>query len=408
MRIIIFWPACVLLLQSATIASSDSISIEFEQLDVYARETSARAGILEQELNLVKAERDEDLKWSNPMLAYAREDIDQAEEYQITLEKQIEMPWAYINRSRSWKARMQAAEFSKVDHTDRLLAELRTGYVRLKLLGEQQTRLNLLSDIITDASRVAASRYEEGHLSGVDNHLIQMFLVTLGAQRQRVVQQKRAAESRWRASMGIDPNVELILPTEVSFRSVELSDPAQYVEAIENRPGYRSRALLQEALTRRAGMERSRFIPAFNLYGGFKKNQPESKGYVFGVSLDLPLFNVNGAAARRSQIESEIAVRETQIYRYELSGRIVALVASVDEMRHSLGLVAVHFDSDMEAVSTLLFSYEEGWISLSELLTGFQIEITGMQDYYSQLTDYYSSVFELEAITGLEPVSFNQ
>lgn len=409
MRAITFWSACVvLLLPSAAIARTDSISIEFEQLDEYARTTSARARILEQEFSLVQAEQDQDLKWSNPQLAYAREDVDQAEEYQITLGKQFEMPWVYFNRRRSWKARMQAAELSRVDHTSKLLAELRTGYVRVKLLGEQQTRLSLLKDIITDASHVATSRHQEGHLSGVDDHLIQMFLITLGAQHQRVAQQQRTAESQWRASMGIDPDVKLALRTVVEFRAVELADPAQHVAAIGNRPGYQSRMLFQESLARRAKTERGRFIPAFNVYGGFKKIKPDLEGYMAGVSLDLPLFNVNRAAARKLEIESDIATRETEIYRRELSGRIEALVASVNELRHALGLVVDHFDQDMEAVNTLLFSYEEGWISLSELLNAIQIEINGMQDYYNQLIDYYSNLFELEAITGQKLVSFGQ
>ena len=146
----------------------------------------------------------------------------------------------------------------------------------------------------------------------------------------------------------------------------------------------------------------------FNVYGGFKRIEPYLDGYVAGVSLDLPLFNVNRAAARKLEIESDIAARETEIYRRELSGRIEALVSSVNELRQALGLVVDHFDQDMEAVNTLLFSYEEGWMSLSEFLNAIQIEINGMQDYYNQLIDYYSNLFELEAITGQKLVSFGQ
>lgn len=409
MRAIILWSSgAIVLLLSAAPARAETIAIKFDQLGEYARTTSTRAKILEQEFNLVQTERDQDLKWSNPELAYAREDVDQAGEYQITVGKQIEMPWVYLKRRGAWEARMQAAELSRVDHTSRLLAELRTGYVRLKLLGEQQMRLSLLRDIITDASHVATSRHQEGHLSGVDERLIQMFLITLGAQHQRVLQQQRMAESQWRASMGIDPDVKLALRTEVEFRAFEPADPALHVAAIENRPGYQSRMLLQESLARRAETERRRFIPAFNLYGGFKKIEPDLDGYVAGISLDLPLFNVNGAAARRFEVEGDIAARETEIYRRELSGRIEALVSSANELRHALGLAADHFHQDMEAVNTLLFSYEEGWMSLSEFLNAIQIEINGMQDYYNQLIDYYSNLFELEAITGQRLVSFGQ
>ena len=122
---------------------------------------------------------------------------------------------------------------------------------------------------------------------------------------------------------------------------------------------------------------------------------------------DTAIINKSRVRFHTQPFERDIAHRETEIYRRELSGRIEALVMSVDELRHSLDPVSSHFDRDEEVVSTLLFSYEEGWISLSELLAGFQIEMTGMQDYYRQLTDYYSSIFELEAITGLDLVSFD-
>jgi len=378
MRAIILWSSGVIvLLLAAAPARTDTIAIKFEQLDEYARITSARAKILEQEFRLTQAERDDDLKWSNPELVYSCEDVERDKEYEITIGKRFEMPWVYLNRRRSWKARMQAAELSRADHTNRLLEELRTGYVQLKLLGEQQARLNMLRDIITDASHVATSRHEEGHLSGVDEHLIQMFLISLRAQHQKVVQQQRTAGIHWRARMGIDPEVALELSTAVGYQAIELPATGRLSGTIENHPGYLSRISMQESLVRESKTERRRLIPSFNVYGGFKKIEPGLDGYVAGVSLDLPLFNANRAAARKFEIGGDILARETEIYRRELSGRIEALVSSVNELRHALGLVADHFDQDMEAVNTLLFSYEEGWMSLSEFLNAIQIEVTG-------------------------------
>jgi len=393
---------------TATLARADQISIEFEELDQYASKTSASAKILEKKLQLTLAERDENLKWSNPEVAYDREDVEQAEEFQITLGKQIEMPWVYFSRRGSWKSRVKAAELSRTDNIDRLLAELKSGYVRLKLLDEQQNHLDLLRDIITDASHAASKRQAEGHISGIDEHLIQMFLITMMTQYQSVIQEKRLAEIHWKVQMGIDPGTTLELPTEVDYQVVELPSMSELTGVIENRPGYLSQLAMQEWLKRRAKTERRQLFPSFNLYGGFKKVDSEFDGYVVGVALDLPLFNLNGASVRRFEIESDIAARETEIYRRELSGRIEALISSSEELRQTLSLVADHVDQDMKIAHAILLSYEEGWMSLGDFLNSIQIEVTGMQDYYDQLIDYYSNLFELEAITGSKLVSFVQ
>jgi len=57
-------------------------------------------------------------------------------------------------------------------------------------------------------------------------------------------------------------------------------------------------------------------------------------------------------------------------------------------------------------MANLLYSYQEGQITLDTFLNAIQIEVTGYTDYYDLLSTYYSNIFRLEAITGSEIVSF--
>lgn len=156
-------PICIML----SLAQAETITIRFDDLDDYAQGEGPRLRIIEQEYARTLAERDVDLQWSNPEIAYDREDVGKAKEYQIILGKQIEAPWAYRKKRSSWDDRVKSAELAKKQSTLDHLADLRSGYVALRLSDEYLLRLELLREILTDASHVATTRHSEGHLSGL-------------------------------------------------------------------------------------------------------------------------------------------------------------------------------------------------------------------------------------------------
>ena len=383
-----------------------TIPIKFSDLEDFSQVRSPRARIIDQQFERTLADRAEQLQWSNPELAYVREDVDLLDEYQITLGKRFEVPWAYLKKRSSWKDRITSAELQKAQSTLEHLAELKSGYVRIQLYGEYLIRLGLLKGILTDASHVATTRHTEGHLSGVEDHLVQMTVISLEARHQLAQQLSRETASVWRSAIGLEATDSVSLVTAITYKPVQLESAEHYAGLIESQPGFQAQALLREALSKRAAAERGRFIPSINLYGGYKKIEPKFEGYVAGVSLSLPLFNFNGAAARKYEIESRIVEEETRMNRSNAAGQVRALVQSIAESRLALATVADHFDEDLESFSGLFYSYEEGWMTLNELLNGIQIELNGLKDYYDQLIRYFENLFELEALTGKSLLHF--
>ncbi len=386
--------------------AADSLTIRFTDLDEWARTKSLGTASIASSLDLVKAERDIDLRRSNPELAIDRQDVDGNKETQISVGKSFEMPWVSHKRRSAWNERLRAAELTAEEQRALLLSELKNGYTTVQLLDAQLSRLTHIREVLTDASHVATSRHTEGHLSGVENHLIQMTVISLQTEHQRALAERREAENEWQVMLGISSEQEVAMASPVDFRPVTLTSASEYVGRFENRPGQTSRLVYQLALEKHAGAERSRFLPSFNLYGGYKTIDPDYNGHVFGVSLSLPLLNTNRAAARKFDIERQIAATETARYRATQLGRISSLMASISESQETLALSKDHFKEDMEALDDLVFSYEEGWLTLSELLNAVQIEVSGLADYYEHLVRYYQNIFELEAITGETLVTF--
>jgi outer membrane protein TolC len=397
---------CLILAQP--VVRADSISVRFDQLEEFALSKSSAAQIYDLELESFIAERDKELQWSNPELAYDREDIDIADEYQITINKRFAVPWATMKKRSGWDGRIHSADLQRRQLGNELLSEIKIGYVRIQLLDAYLLRLGQLKEIITDASHVATSHHTEGHLSGVEDHLIQMTVISIQAGYQSALQERRMAESHFRAIMGFKPEDSLRLTTEITYLPVTLSSKKDYLKRLESQPGYQGQLKLSESFGKLAASERGKFIPAIELYGGYKKVNPDFEGYVAGVSLSLPLFNVNGAAARQYDIRKRLVESKAEIYRTEMYGQIGSLIESIKGLQHTLGIVADHFDEDLETLNNLLYSYEEGWMTLSELLNAIQIEVTGLKDYYDQLTQYYDNIFGLEAIIAENLVSFTE
>lgn len=399
-----FVMACVC--TTGAVMAADSLTIRFADLDDWAKSKSLGASSIAGSLRLVKAERDINLQRSNPELAFDYQSIEESKETQITLGKTFEMPWVSLKRRSAWNERLRSAELTAEEQRSLLLGELKTGYATLRLYDARLSRLTHISEVLTDASHVATTRHTEGHLSGVENHLIQMTVISLQTEHQRASAERRVIEVQWRGLLGAEPEQGIALATPIVFTAVSLGNAMEYAQQVEMRPGYQSRLSLQQAFGMHAGAERARLIPSFNLYGGYKSIDPSSDGYVVGVSLSLPFLNTNRAAARKFNLEQQLATNETRRYRAEQLGRISNLVASITEAKETLALSHGHFREDKEALDDLLFSYEEGWLTLSELLNAVQIEVTGLTNYYDHLVRYYQNIFELEAITGETLVQF--
>ncbi len=154
-------------------------------------------------------------------------------------------------------------------------------------------------------------------------------------------------------------------------------------------------------------MERGRIIPNFSIFGGTKRVASDQNGFVAGISIPLPLLNRNRALVQKQQIEFEVTVREFERYKQSIRSQIESLVLAAQNLGASLSMMETNFDEAPDMIASTLASYQEGWMSLMELLNAIQIYDSGIQQYFSQLTDYYRSLIELEAFTGQSLVTFS-
>ena len=388
-------------------AQENTVFLTFDQIADRALEHSPEAEIIRRTYDAVRADQALDLQWSNPSLGYSQEAVGSQPEQYLTLSKAFEMPWVRARRQQSWRSQIESAEFSSQGQTRHLIGDLKSGYIELKLLEAQLGRLARLKEVIVDISGIARDQLTEGTLSGVDQHLIQTTLFNIDARSQATGRMLQSVESQWKVAMGIDATADLQLLTEIRFQPIALDTLARHLALIPSTPGYRQREMMVQALQSRIQMERGRVIPYFSIFGGTKQVAADQNGYVAGISIPLPVLNRNRAFVRKQQIELEITVREFERYGQSVRGQITSLVLAVRNLGASLSMMETNFDEAPEMMASALVSYQEGWMSLMELLNAIQIHDSGIRQYFNQLTDYYRSLIELEALTGQILVTFS-
>ncbi|MBM3320285.1 MAG: TolC family protein [Candidatus Eisenbacteria bacterium] len=387
-------------------AWADDLSIRFDDIEDLMRHRSPRARILVQELFKIEAERDMALQWTNPELAHDREEVETSREWQLTLEKQFSEPLSHGQRRRSWAAEVRATGARIEQESADLLADLKSGYVRLRLLDVYLERHAHIEKAVRKASAAAESKHAEGEISGAGGHLMRLAALSLETQRIAAIESRGELAASWAAEMGFSAYDSVRLATPITFHAVDLPPVEQLVRLSAGQPGLQAREFLRDALGLRANASRPSLLPGFTLYGGYKRIEDAHDGYVLGGALRLPLFDRNPAASRSHEAERVVVEQDLEIRRSRLAGEIQTLVRTIEQTRDLLSSIADRLERKPSVAADLVYAYEEGVLSLDALLNAIQIEVAGLEDYYDLLGSYYANLFRLESLTGTDLVSF--
>jgi outer membrane protein, heavy metal efflux system len=389
-------------------AQENQISIAFSDLPELIKQTSPQSKIINTEHEAIKAESEATLQWSNPEVNYDFEQVDFAgakeTEQSIFLSKSFDLPWNYLQERNIWQSEVRAADFDRKQNMNQLLADMRSGYVRLSLMQKLTRQLSELTTILNDVQQTLQARHEEGALSQMDATLLSMSLFGLEANIIDTQQESRQVLIDWKTSLGIDRTQEINLTDFIKFKNIPTDNLLQQ-QLLENHPGVQARQNRLDALSGRVSLEKWKIIPSFSLQGGYKKVDPGWEGYVLGISLPLPLLNWSGAQIEKQKIEQILYETETSIYKHKMSADIQNLILSVQANTNLFKKIDYSINHK-RVVEDLVAAYLEGTLSLTDFLSSLQLVRENSRHYVEQLVNYYQAVFELEAFSGQQLVTF--
>lgn len=385
---------------AALSAESTAITLRLEDLEARVRADSPRARIIEGQADVVAAGRDAALRRSAPTMAWDLEDADGSREWQLTLGKRFERPFAQGALRSAWDREQQAAGLALVQQQRELLAEMRSGYVRLALLERHRRDLDGLSGMVRTATDAARERHAGGVLAGTEARLLALSAQGVAAAARRLDAERLAVEAAWRADLGLPSAGVLRLASKVGVAAFELPDPARRAQLAADAPGVRALAMRASALEDHARSHRPGIVPAIEAYGGFRRHGGQADGLVAGVAVDLPLAGRDAGLARQYGAEQVLAGHEHALARARAVRDAAALGAGIEAAAEALAAFAAELEGARDLPHALLVSFREGALPLGALLDAVQVQASALDSYYAELGSYYDHLFRLEAVTG--------
>ena len=396
---------CGLWIVSSAVSQDKPVKISFDALAEFSEKHSRIIQNIKEEFALTKTEKEIDLQWTNPTFNYSQEFVNEELDQYYTLNKQIEFPWVMSQRRKSWQSHLESAHYKMDALSRQFMYEVKYGYCKIKLLENQRQHLEILKEAIVNFSDVAESQFHEGNLSGIEQNLIQMSLLQITVNQQAIERKLQSVRNQWKINMGIDESSTIQLTSTIIFQPIEMASSEFYFSVLATTPGYLQREEKKNALEQRIKLEQKRLIPHFSVFGG-SKHMGGNQGYIAGLSIPIPILNRNKANINRENTEHQIAVNKLGQVEDELRSNMKTVLFTIQNLEDLLKNMSEKMNNESTAVAGLISAYEEGWMSLTEMLNAIQIQRDGKQQYYEQLNLYYKNIFQLEEITGESLVTF--
>lgn len=398
--LLIFVLGCAVLADSA-------VHLKFSDLNQYL-ETSPTGRLLLSERDAKVAAAKSELQWRNPELEAEHEalsnDLTSDTESTVLIGKTFQSPWSRASYKKAGELDMDAAEFDRQFQQRELLADFKYAYVELQLKHKMQRKLELFLGHILRVSQISADRREQGTLSGMENQLLQMSVFNIKAAMLHLNSDIRRLDNAFKTRLGLAGEVNLVLETAVNFSAADLS-LIDIEETLATSPHLRSYVSRMTSAQKKVAAEKADVLPDLTVMGGYKQVNQNLKGSVIGLSIPLPVLSLNRASIQRAQAELASTSIEYDLTKSEMMNHLQESVQLVQESQLLLADYATQFETT-DVMDNLVFSFKEGWLSLTELFSSIEVYASAIESYYAHVLHYYENIFQLEALTGQELVQF--
>ncbi len=287
-----------------------------------------------------------------------------------------------------------------VEHdTAGLLSQMKQSFYRVLFLKENEKALSEIAGVFSDVERKTEARVSAGDASEAD-------LMKLVGEKNKIVRGREALRADLKSEkrklallLNIqEPEIEVSGEFSVkplSFSILELTGMGQ-----QNRPDIKGQGKTVEAAEVSLSASKKEAIPTIDLEAGYRKRTGGFNGFVFGISVPLPLFDRNqgGIARAQAELQQEKIIFEAmkKAADYEanlLFDRIASLQARVEDLSRQL-------ETSRELTRIAGIAYEEGETGLLDLLDAVRSEKELMVENNTAVYDYWAARFELEKNIG--------
>lgn len=396
---------CLICLCTPSTIFAQTQTISISQAVELSMQNSLQQELSRQEKLRKQGEAVQSGAFPNPRFSVYHEQLDRGtinyHETTYQVSQLLELLGQPVLRSRKSSLILEAAEYEYIS-----ASHLHAYRVKQLYLDYWQAKNILRSysdalDTIESLMESAKARQEEGIFSGIET---QRFAIEFNRYNQ-LRNELNIAALQIKQEL-----VSLIFAGSVDHRDIRFEDSftvepliiekdAVARHAISIRPDIRALEQRQQAFDLQYTIERRNRFPDVNLDVGYKNQSDGAEGLVFGFSLNIPLFDQNSGNVTESRAAAKSAEVSLQIQQQAVRNQIHASVEKIEQLYQQWEQRARNPDTET-LLETAKLAYDEGRLTLLELLDATKAWLDDRINHYKSITAYNQAVFELDALTS--------
>lgn len=303
-------------------------------------------------------------------------------------------------------------------------AEIRAVYARAVSAARQLDVVEKLQAADAELVRVTNARLNEGDVAPLDANLVQVESDRLRVQQIEARSQLETALLEIRTLAGLDIAESLRLaPQAERPPRLDLGLSELTATALRERADLQAAIIGERLGTARINLAKSQATPnvaaavryarrkqIIDLPGNFGGGSNLDNELIFGVSVDIPIFNRNQgeiAAATSGQVQ---AVRQREFLEATIKRDVAVAYRQYRAAAEKLVLYATQILPRAEAnLTTVRAAYSAGEFSVFEVVNEQRRLNENVTNYNQTLRDYYTALAQLEAALGIPipPTAFS-
>ncbi|MBI5484177.1 MAG: TolC family protein [Deltaproteobacteria bacterium] len=285
-----------------------------------------------------------------------------------------------------------------------LIVQMKQSYYKILFLRENERALSEIAGIYSDVQRKTEVRVSAGDASEAD-------LMKLTGEKNRIVRgldtlRTDLKSEKRRLALLLDlQETDFDVSGEFSAKPLDLRGGMPAEMGQQNRPDIMGQGKLVEASEVSLSASKKEAIPSIDLEGGYKKRTGGFNGFIFGISIPLPLFNRNqgGIAQAEAELAQEKvvyeAMKKTAAYEVNL------LLEKISSLQTRIVGLSGQIETSKELTKIAGIAYEEGETGLLELLDAARSEKELVVEKNTAVYDYWAARFELDKAVGAKVTS---
>ncbi|HSM09472.1 MAG TPA: TolC family protein [Gemmatimonadota bacterium] len=394
-----------LLLIPGTAVSQELRRVTLEEaLDLFERNSRDLRVARAEAAEAVGAAR-QAVAYPNPTVAAFREPLSDGDRRysESTLSLSQRLVWPGTRSAAGDAARLTSVSATARFAADsaRLEFEVKQAFVDAERAERAEHALLRVTTVFREGDRSAGERYREGDISLYERRRIEAERVRYEARLAEV--ELEAAAARRRLATLVAPDVDALelapasahaaLPPDVASAP---ADSAQFTRRPEIAA---AESALASAVASASAVRRQR-IPDLTATGGYKTQSDGLDGVIFGLSVDLPLWDrgagaIDAAEARVAAAESRLALTRRGV-RNDVRRAADRYRSTVRRAR----FLTAEQDEGPDLLEIAGTAYSEGEMELLELLDAAEAHLEAALAASSLRADLWISFYDLERAVG--------